>query len=636
MKLGAARVPGDPNMKNQNQLQPPRRRVLIVDDDPNEIVRVTLCLIQKRYEIAPGYCAKDARDALTGHPFDAVLLDMKLPDGDGLDLLQEIKEAWPRTGVVILSAHGTEATRDEALRRGAFDFVDKPWAEDHLLTRVANACEQTRLAEDCVRLGGERPIRKPSASPAAGKARESAAAPGKRVLIVDDEALDRELLTLLLTPEGYATTSLESAAELREALAGEPFDAVLLDMRLPDSDGLDLLRDIKKQWPGTEVIVLSGHGDEVTRDEALKRGAFDFVDKPWVRDHLLKRLDNACNQKRTEEARDRLARTECVALGEKEFWFTSHLMKQIRRFVERIASSEAAVLVTGESGTGKELVVDLIHEHSRRRGGPNVKINCAALPRELIEAELFGSEKGAYTGAVGAREGLFGKAKGGSILLDEISEMPSDTQTKLLRVLQEKEYRPVGSNKVLKADCRIVAATNRVPEQAIREGKLREDLYYRISALHVHLPPLRERREDILPLAQVFLNRFATGTKWPKRRLTPEAEELILRYHWPGNVRQLENEMQRAVLVSESAVIRPSDFSIRPQLESSGNGQFGGLGEAERKAIIEALQHTAGNKAAAARRLGVTRQTLYNKLKLYALDGHAGRPTGLTQPLNWN
>jgi len=294
-------------------------------------------------------------------------------------------------------------------------------------------------------------------------------------------------------------------------------------------------------------------------------------------------------------------------------------MRNVLHLVERIASSDASVLLTGESGTGKEVIADLLHSLSARPEGPLVKVNCAALPRELIESELFGTVKGAYTGAHVDREGLFKQAQGGAIMLDEIIEMPLDTQSKLLRVLQEKEYRPVGGKTSQKADCRILATTNRKVEEAIHANRLREDLFYRISALTVHLSPLRERKEDILPLANVFLRRFAAQAGRNITGLSPEAAEALDRFDWPGNVRQLENQVQRAVLMTEGDVVQVSDLSISRRPGAKGDSDLRGLQALEKNAVLRALEQTGGNKAAAARELGVTRQTLYNKMKHYGL-----------------
>ncbi|HXE42772.1 MAG TPA: sigma-54 dependent transcriptional regulator, partial [Candidatus Baltobacteraceae bacterium] len=294
--------------------------------------------------------------------------------------------------------------------------------------------------------------------------------------------------------------------------------------------------------------------------------------------------------------------------------------------------SDVAILITGESGTGKEVIADLVHSLSPRNKNKIIKVNCAALPRELIESELFGSVKGAFTGAHTDREGLFRQAEGGTILLDEISEMPIDTQSKLLRVLQDQEVRPVGGKTTYKTNCRILAATNRTPEVAIKDGKLREDLFYRISAISVHLPPLRERRDDIMPLANSFLRKFTAQANRNISGFKQDAIERLTAFEWPGNVRQLQNEIQRAVLLCEGNEVAAADLSVSTVKSATSFSATGtaNVGEAdtdytllegvERNAICQMLKETGGNKLETAKRLGIGRQTLYNKIKAYGID----------------
>jgi transcriptional regulator with PAS, ATPase and Fis domain len=295
-------------------------------------------------------------------------------------------------------------------------------------------------------------------------------------------------------------------------------------------------------------------------------------------------------------------------------------MKSVVRTIERVAPSEVSILITGESGTGKEVITDLIHGMSPRAKGPCVKINCAALPRELIESELFGHVKGSFTGATADKEGLFQQAEGGTLMLDELSEMPIDTQSKLLRVLQEKETRRIGGKTNYKIDCRVIAATNRKPDEAIRDGKLREDLFYRISAITVHLPPLRERRDDILPLARAFLHRFSNQAGRTITGYDAKAEDLISRYEWPGNVRQLINEVQRAVLMAEGNLIEPGDLSITAAVNCPDDESLTLMEAMERNTIVQMLKETGGNNLETAKRLGIGRQTLYNKIKAYDIE----------------
>jgi DNA-binding NtrC family response regulator len=381
-----------------------------------------------------------------------------------------------------------------------------------------------------------------------------------------------------------------------------------------------LLPLIKGQWPETEAIVLTGYATLEHAVEATKRGAFHFQTKPH-NEGIYNLVERALERKQQSLENRKLIDTLKRISGDSSPVFQSAPMKAVMRTIERIAPSDVSVLITGESGTGKEVVADLIHTLSRRNKGPFIKINCAALPRELIESELFGSVKGAFTGAQGDREGLFRQAESGTLLLDEISEMPIDTQSKLLRVLQEKEVRPVGGRVSYKTDCRILAATNRLVEEAIKDGKLREDLYYRISAISIALPALRDRREDVLPLARSCLARFAAQAGRTITDFTPAAAERLREYDWPGNVRQLQNEIQRAVLMCENATVDARDLSITDLLAAQGDKDANlTLMEAmERQKILEVLKATHGNKQETARRLGIGRQTLYNKIKGYGI-----------------
>jgi DNA-binding NtrC family response regulator len=444
-----------------------------------------------------------------------------------------------------------------------------------------------------------------------------------RILIVDDEAQVRTLLTAVLEPD-YTLTEADSGAALKKALlGGDPVDIILLDLNLKDSHGLDLLPLIKKSWPDTEVIVLTGEATFETAVQATKRGAFHFINKPFNQDNLLVTLERAIENRQNKEENNNLRRAVATMSGGSAPVFQSKEMQAVVHTIERIAPSDVTVLITGESGTGKEVVSDLIHSLSPRCKSRIVKVNCAALPRELIESELFGSVKGAFTGAHADREGLFRQAEGGTLFLDEISEMPIDTQSKLLRVLQDQKVRPVGGKTDYQTNCRIVAATNRRPEEAIKDGKLREDLYYRISAISVHLPPLRERRDDIIPLASAFLKRFASQANRTLRGFTPQAMDRLTSFDWPGNIRQLQNEIQRAVLLSEGPDIDAPDLSVSDIkiIPSEGHDTaFTLLEGVERNAIIQMLRETGGNKLETAKRLGIGRQTLYNKIKAYGIE----------------
>ena len=443
-----------------------------------------------------------------------------------------------------------------------------------------------------------------------------------KVLIVDDEADIRNLLTAVLD-NYYDVTEAGSAAALQKTFSQEQPDVILLDVKLPDAHGLDLLPQIKKRWPDTEVIVLSGQGTITMAVEAGRRGAFNFLSKPFENEKLLADVKCAIERKEQTEENSTLRRALETMSGTASPIFRSAAMQDVVRTVERIAPSDVAILITGESGSGKEVIADLLHTLSPRSKNRIIKINCAALPRELIESELFGSVKGAFTGAHTDREGLFRQAEGGTLFLDEISEMPIDTQSKLLRVLQDQEVRPVGGKTSYKTNCRIVAATNRRPEDAIKDGKLREDLFYRISAISVHLPPLRERRDDIVPLANAFLKRFAAQANRVISGFASDAIDRLTAFDWPGNIRQLQNEVQRAVLLSEGSEVAAADLSITNVKAGPSDGNdtnFTLLEGVERNAIVQTLKETEGNKLETAKRLGIGRQTLYNKIKAYGIE----------------
>ena len=395
------------------------------------------------------------------------------------------------------------------------------------------------------------------------------------VLIVDDEADTRRLLTQILE-EDYVVAEADSGTALKKTFTQSQPDVIVLDVMLgsgPDNNGLELLPQVKKRWPDTEVIMLTGKGTMEMATEAGKRGAYNFLSKPFENEKLLADVKCAIERKQQSEENSSLRRALETMSGTASPIFRSAAMQEVVRTVERLAPSDVTVLITGESGTGKEVIADLIHALSPRSKNKIIKINCAALPRELIESELFGSVKGAFTGAHTDREGLFRQAEGGTLLLDEISEMPVDTQSKLLRVLQDQEVRPVGGKTSYKTNCRLIASTNRKPEEAIRDGKLREDLFYRISTISVHLPPLRDRREDIPPLATAFLKRFSAQANRVIHGFSAAAVDRLTAFDWPGNVRQLQNEVQRAVLLCEGDSVGAADLSIASaRVESSEGG----------------------------------------------------------------
>ena len=452
----------------------------------------------------------------------------------------------------------------------------------------------------------------------------------EHILVVEDEPIWRTLLNSLLA-KNFNVAEADSGAKLQQKFAETAPAVVLLDLKLPDASGLDLLPQIKKNWPDTEVIVLTSGATFDVAVEATKSGAFHFIQKPFDTQTLLVTIARAIENRQRKLQNSSLLRALSAMSGGSAPLFQSEAMRAVVRTIERVAPSDVIVLLTGESGTGKEVIADLIHSLSPRAKGSFVKINCAALPRELIESELFGSVKGAYTGASADREGIFLQAEGGTLFLDEIGEMPVEIQSKLLRVLQDQKVRPIGGKNDFQTDCRIIVATNRRPEDAIKEGKLREDLFYRISAFTVHIPPLRERRDDIMPLANAFLKRFAAQANRVLTGFTPQAVELLASHPWPGNVRQLQNQIQRAVLLSDGPAVNVTDLSIN-EVDSlliaqanpspgsnSGEGVHFSLEslvkKVERDAIIQMLKETGGNRLVTAQRLGIGRQTLYRKLE---------------------
>ncbi len=450
------------------------------------------------------------------------------------------------------------------------------------------------------------------------------------ILVVDDEATIADGLRLTLESEGYAVST---AASVREALAAfaqcEP-QAAIVDLMLPDGDGLALTRELRGRDAGLQVIVITAYGSVRKAMEATKgAGAFHVLEKPFDPDELLALVRNALDHRRllTENADLKRRLAEQVADG--EILGQAPGIQRVMETVAAIADADANVLIVGESGTGKELVANALHEQSRRRRGPWVKINCAALPKNLIESELFGHTKGAFTGATTEKTGLLEAAAGGSLLLDEITEMPADLQAKLLRVLEERVVRPLGTAKSIPVDFRLISSTNRSPEVALREGRLRQDLFFRINTVSIQVPPLRDRREDLPLLVRAFLERYRAKHGRPVEGIEPEAYRRLLAYPWPGNVRELQHAVERAVLVAHGPLIALGD--LPEPLRRSGSDRAAGalvtpsevpagsLEEIERASIIKALETTKWNKQAASALLGLRRPTLYSKMRRHGI-----------------
>ena len=444
------------------------------------------------------------------------------------------------------------------------------------------------------------------------------------MLAIDDEPAMIEWLKILLEHEGYEVKTAMIGARGEELFKTWKPDLVVTDMLLPDVDGLELLRRFKQTPQDTEVIVVTGHGTVQKAVEATKAGAYDFVEKPIDPEELLSRLQRALELRTLRDENVELKRQL-----EGRFQFgniigKSKKMHELLDLVESIAASDANILIQGENGTGKELIGNAIHFNSKRAKGPFIKINCAAIPKDLIESELFGYRKGAFTGAMTDKEGLFEMAEGGSLLLDEIGEMPPYLQTKLLRVLQEREYRPIGSDRIVRVDFRLICATNIDLDAALRDGKVREDLYFRINTITLRVPPLRERTEDIPLLCEHFREKYNKRHQRSIKGITPEAYHILIRHRWPGNVRELENVIERGVLVAKGTEITPVELPEGLREESRTQTEFTipphrTLAEIEKMAIVQTLHRTNWNKQEAAQILGLYRPTLYSKMKKHAI-----------------
>ena len=436
-----------------------------------------------------------------------------------------------------------------------------------------------------------------------------------KILVVDDEERFARLVADDLRDAGHETTVLSSGAEAAKEV-GAGYDVVVTDLKMAPVDGIGVLEAVKTASPETEVIVMTAFGVVDTAVEAMKRGAADFITKPFAMDQLHLRLDRIA-EKLALRRENQALKLEAVADRSGEMVGSSAGLKKVRDLVAKVAPSDASVLVLGESGVGKELVARLIHRQSRRAGRPFVVVHAAALPETLLESELFGYEKGAFTGAVGRKPGRFESAEGGTLFLDEIGEISAALQVKLLRFLQERTFIRLGGSQTIKVDARVVAATNRDLMAAVHEGRFREDLYYRLAVFPITVPPLRERKTDLAALAGHVLARLGT-----RLELGAELMELIASHDWPGNVRELENVLERALILSGGGEIRPQHIQLpEPVLArpKPGEASSGSLHDMERAMLEDALHKAGGNKSKAAKLLGITRRMLYTKLERYGL-----------------
>jgi DNA-binding NtrC family response regulator len=447
-----------------------------------------------------------------------------------------------------------------------------------------------------------------------------------KILVVDDEPAEREGLARLVGQWGYEVETAASGEEALDLVETQHPAVVVTDLVLPEMDGLTLLQKLKETGRPPIVLLVTGHGTVETAVEAMRHGAFDYLTKPVDTTRLQVLLEKSIEQESLSREVNFLRHQLRQKGSFGQMVGQSRSMQEVYRWVELAGTSTAPVLVYGESGTGKELVARTIHELSNRRNKPFVAINCAAIPETLIESELFGHERGAFTGATERRLGCFELTDGGTLFLDEIAEMDSNTQAKLLRVLQEGTFRRVGGGKhEIQVDVRVVAATNQVPTEAITNGKLREDLFYRLNVFSIHLPPLRERREDVPLLARTFIEEFNRQDNRQVRGISTEAERELERYHWPGNVRELSNVIQRAVVLSGSGLIGVEHLpdtvlkAATPAPAAAG-GSVTPIREMERDMILRALEETGQDKRRAAQLLGISLKTLYNKLAKYGIQ----------------
>ena len=443
----------------------------------------------------------------------------------------------------------------------------------------------------------------------------------EKILVVDDEPLVRNFLKEVLEAEDYEVLTTEDGLSALKEVERGGIDLVITDVRMPKLNGIDLLKEVKKRSPSTLVVVITAYGTIENAVEAMKNGACDYITKPLSPEQIKLAIQKASQHKNLLNENRYLRSEVSQRYNFEQLIGRSPQMRRVYEMIDRVAPTNATVLIQGESGTGKELVARAIHYRSPRKDKPFVKVNCAALPEDLLESELFGHERGAFTGAVSKREGRFELADRGTLLLDEISETSPAFQAKLLRVLQEQEFERVGGSKTIKVDVRVIATTNKDLKQAIREGKFREDLYYRLNVLPIYLPPLRERKEDIPLLVQHFLEKYSRQNGLRIKSLSKKCLDMMMQYEWPGNVRELENVIERAVVMSEGETIFPENISLSSPVQkmSLSFPEEITLEEMEKRLILHTLQRTGGNRTEAAKILGISVRTVRNKLKKYGM-----------------
>ncbi|HDG68154.1 MAG TPA: sigma-54-dependent Fis family transcriptional regulator [candidate division Zixibacteria bacterium] len=455
--------------------------------------------------------------------------------------------------------------------------------------------------------------------------------PQPHILVVDDEESICQLLEVMLTEEGYWVRTATSYDEAMKLFETDQFDVVIADIMMPDVDGLTLLKDVKKVDPEIPVILITAYASLGSAVEALRYGAFDYITKPFKMDQIRYAVKRAL-ETRALRRENRILKRELRRESDlSKFIGVSDAVREIKQLVRKIAPTDSTVLITGESGTGKELIARAIHQLSPRADGPFITINCAAIPETLLESELFGYVKGAFTGATTNKEGLFRAAHGGTFFMDEVGEISPDIQAKLLRMLETHQIIPLGATKPVEVDVRLIAATNKDLARMVDEGKFRRDLFYRLNVIHIHIPPLRERPEDIIPIAEHYVQVIADRMNCPAPKLSREAMQLLQGARWEGNVRELENVLERAMIMCDGDVILPEHLPdyIRnaPQTaavpERVAGGQVLGrvlpLDEIEKAYILWAILQCGGNKSEAAKKLGIDLSTLYRKIERYGL-----------------
>jgi DNA-binding NtrC family response regulator len=457
--------------------------------------------------------------------------------------------------------------------------------------------------------------------------------PGEKILVVDDEQSMTQFLSIVLRKEGYQVTAVNNGRDALDKVKAENFDVVITDIKMPGMDGIQLLHGIKKHDASLPVVIMTAYASQQSAIDAVNLGAFQYLIKNAKNDEIKLIVRNALEMRRVRVENQYLKRELKKGHDEKVIIGSSEEMVRVFKMVEKVADSEATIMIQGESGTGKELIAREIHYRSRHSQGPFVSINCGAIPRDLLESNLFGHVKGSFTGAVRDSAGLFQVAEGGTFFLDEVGETPLATQVKLLRALQEREIIPVGGTQSIKIDCRLVAATNADLEREVAEGRFRADLFYRLNVIPIRLPALRQRRDDIPLLVDHFLKRFAQNN--PPKTVSKEAMELLLKYDWPGNVRELENVMERALILDEGGVIDPEDLPDKIRFGQSHRGSLVidsptlTLEELEKEYILKVLNHTRWQKKKTSDILGINASTLYRKLIAYGVEKPGARPDGM-------